>query len=655
MALLNVPKRVLLGRPMRSDRLEHTLLPKRLALPVFSSDALSSVAYATQEIMVALLLAGTALLHFAPYAAAGVVVLLLVVTVSYRQTVKEYPSGGGAYIVAHENLGANAGLIAASALLIDYVLTVSVSVAAGVDAIVSARGSLAPHAVAICIGFIAAVTLINLRGLKESGTVFAIPTYGFVIGVYVLLTVALVRILGGAELVSDAARFKIEPEHLVAPGAATAFLVLRAFASGCTALTGVEAISNGVPAFKRPASVNAAKTLMMMAALSVTMFIGITALALHMDARYVEDVHHLVGAPDGYQQRTVMAQIAAAVFGDGSFLFYYVQAFTAGILILAANTAFQDFPRLASILSQDRYLPRQLHNRGDRLVFSNGIVMLAGFASLLVFVFDARVTKLIQLYIVGVFVSFTLSQLGMVRHWQKKEREDPTADHGRILRAKLVNGFGAVATFVVLIVVLIAKFTHGAYIVVITIPIIFAIMKGINRHYRRVAVELRADDTRPVLPSRMHAVVLVSQLHNPTLRALNYAKAIRPTTLEALYVATDDEESARLQREWDAKGIDVPLVIRESPYREVTGPVLDYVRNFPRQGERDVVTVIIPEFVVGKWWEHLLHNQSALVLKGRLLFQPGVAVISVPWHLSSSPEPEAPVESVATRRVRLKL
>ncbi len=655
MALRNVPKRVLLGSPMRSDRLEHTLLPKRLALPVFSSDALSSVAYATQEIIVALLIAGTALLHWAGWAAGGVVVLLVVVTISYRQTVKEYPSGGGAYIVAHENLGANAGLIAASALLIDYVLTVSVSVAAGVDAIVSAKGSLAPHAVIMCIGFIAFVTMINLRGLKESGVFFAIPTYGFVVGIYALLATAVVKIAGGAHLVSEAAQYELRPEHVAGAGLATAFLVLRAFASGCTALTGVEAISNGVPAFKKPSSKNASTTLLMMAALSISMFIGITVLAIHLKARYVENVEQLINAPHGYQQKTVVAQIAASVFGDGSFLFFYIQAFTAGILILAANTAFQDFPRLTSILSQDRYLPRQLHNRGDRLVFSNGIFVLAVFASALVYVFDARVTKLIQLYIVGVFVSFTLSQMGMVKHWQKKEREDPTADRAEIRRSKAINAFGAAATFVVFVVVLFAKFTHGAYIVVIAVPILFSIMKGINRHYRRVAVELRAADTRPVLPSRMHAIVLVSQLHNPTLRALNYAKAIRPSTLEALYVAVDEHDSQRLQKEWFDKAIDVPLVIRESPFREVTRPVLEYVRNFPRESERDVVTVIIPEFVVGKWWENLLHNQSALALKGRLLFQPGVAVISVPWHLSSSPAPEEPVRPVAARRTRRRL
>ena len=370
-----------------------------------------------------------------------------------------------------------------------------------------------------------------------------------------------------------------------------------------------------------------------MGVISISMFLGISFLAVAADVRIGESFEH----------RTVVAQLASATFGDKTFLFYYIQAFTAGILILAANTAYQDFPRLSSILAQDRYLPRQLYNRGDRLVFSNGIVALAVFASLLIWVFDAELTRIIQLYLVGVFVSFTMSQLGMVKHWDRIKAEDPDANLGQIRRSRLINLVGAVMTSVVLVIVLISKFTHGAYMVVIAIPIIFALMKSINRHYMRVQRELRASDTRPVLPARMHAIVLVSQLHNPTLRALNFAKAIRPSTLQALYVATDEEESQQLQHEWADKEIDVPLVVRDSPFREVTAPVLDYVRNFPRESPRDVVTVIIPEFVVGKWWEQLLHNQSALLLKGRLLFQPGVTVVSVPWHLSSAPEPEEPV------------
>ena len=643
MGLLDIPKRIFVGRPIRSEDMGHTLLPKSLALPVFSSDALSSVAYATEEILLVLALGGLAFFTSTPYVAAGVVLLMIIVTASYRQTVREYPSGGGAYIVAHENLGPTAGLAAASALLIDYVLTVSVSVAAGVFAIYSAVPSLREHKVSISVGFIAFITLLNLRGVKESGRIFAVPTYGFVVGIYAMIAVGFWKIATGGSILSDTAQTHITATHKTG-GLLTLLLLLRAFSSGCTALTGVEAISNGVPAFKKPQAENAAKTLLMMAVLAISMFIGITALAI------IAKVH---ANPHGEDVKSVVAHIAEAVFGAKTFGFYYVQAFTAGILILAANTAFQDFPRLSSILAQDRYLPRQLHNRGDRLVFSNGVVLLALFASLLVIVFDAEVTRLIQLYVVGVFVSFTLSQFGMVRHWNKKLAEDPEADQGAIMRSKVLNALGGSTTALVLVIVLISKFTKGAYIIVIAAPILFFIMRGIHGHYERVARELRLATTRPVLPARNHAIVLVSQLHNPTLRALNYAKSIKPHTLTALYVGVDDAESRNLQEEWDRAGIDVPLKVIASPYREITKPVLDYVRRLREaSGDRDVVTVVIPEYVVGKWWEQLLHNQSALRIKAFLLFQPGVMVTSVPWHLSSAPEPEEAVAPVGGDRAR---
>jgi amino acid transporter len=633
MGLLDVPKRIFVGRPIRSEDMGHTLLPKKLALPVFSSDALSSVAYATEEILLVLALGGLAFFSSAKFVALGVVVLFAIVTVSYRQTVREYPSGGGAYIVAHENVSQNAGLVAASSLMIDYVLTVSVSIAAGVYAIYSAAPGLEKHRVSIGLGFVVFITLMNLRGVKESGTFFAIPTYGFVVGIFVMLALGFAKMLTGGHLHAESEHLALVREAKVG-GLYTMFLLLRAFASGCTALTGVEAISNGVPAFKKPQAENAAKTLLMMAVLAVTMFAGITALALAAHVHVSEGVAHT----------SVVSQIASAVFGAKSVGFYYIQAFTAAILILAANTAYQDFPRLASILAQDRYLPRQLHNRGDRLVFSNGVVLLAFFAGLLIYVFDAEVSRLIQLYIVGVFVSFTLSQIGMVRHWNAKLRDDPHADRGEINRSRALNCLGAAATAVVLVIVLLVKFMHGAYIVVITVPILFAIMKGIHSHYARVAAELRLASTRPVLPARNHAVVLVSQLHNPTLRALNYAKSIKPHTLTALYVEVDAEETRKLIADWDRAGIDVDLKVVASPYREVTKPVLDYVRRLRQSGgDRDVVTVVIPEYVVGKWWEQLLHNQSALRIKAFLLFQPGVMVTSVPWHLSSSPEPEEAV------------
>ena len=636
MALFDIPKRIFVGRPLRSDAVGHTLLPKKLALPVFSSDAMSSVSYATEEVLLALAAGGLAFYSSTPWIALGVVALFMVITASYRQTVREYPQGGGDYTVAHENVTKNAGLVAASALLIDYVLTVSVSIAAGVYALTSAYPEsqfLKEHRVGVALGFIVFITLMNLRGVKEAGTFFAIPTYGFVLGIMTMLIVGLVKIVTGGDLVAESANLHIEEQHL--GGLASAFLLARAFSSGCTALTGVEAIANGVPAFKKPQSENAAKTLLMLAAIAITMFVGITTLAVAADVR-VSGHGHGTG-------KSVVAQIAAAVFGDKTLLFFYVQFFTAAILVLAANTAFQDFPRLASLLAQDRYLPRQLHNRGDRLVFSNGVVALAVFASLLVVAFDANVSRLIQLYIVGVFVSFTLGQGGMVLRWTRKLRDPASTpeDRRRMQRARLINAVGSATTAVVLVIVLLSKFTHGAWIVVLAMPIIFAIMKAISRHYARVAKELRLASTRPVLPARNHAVVLVSQLHNPTLRALNYAKSIKAHTLSALYVEVDENESRRLQEEWDKTGIDVPLKVVASPFREITKPVLDYVRRLREEGgDRDVVTVVIPEYVVGKWWEQLLHNQSALRIKAFLLFQPGVMVTSVPWHLSSAPEPE---------------
>jgi hypothetical protein len=419
------------------------------------------------------------------------------------------------------------------------------------------------------------------------------------------------------------------------------FFALRAFSSGCTALTGIEAIANGVPAFRPPKSRNAATTLAMLGALAVTMFAGITALALAANVHVAENTCDLIGFPGNCQtdpQRTVIAQLGAAIFGgDHSVGFYYIQAASALILILAANTAFNGFPLLGSVLAQDRYLPRQLHTRGDRLVFSNGIIVLAGFAMLLIWVFDASVTRLIQLYIIGVFTSFTLGQLGMVRHWNRTLRtEQDQEKRRRIFRSRAINATGGTVTCLVLIIVLIEKFLLGAWIVVIAMPVIFWTMKSINRHYTRVAEELVPDDERGMLPSRVHAIVLVSKLHKPTLRALAYAKATRPDTLTALTVNVDDDETRALQAEWDRRSVKLPLTIVESPYREITRPVLDYVKRQRRESPRDVVAVFVPEYVVGRWWEHLLHNQSALRLKGRLLFTPGVMVTSVPWQLESS-------------------
>ncbi len=634
--LLTVPKRLLVGRPLRSERLGDTLLPKKLALPVFCSDPLSSNAYATEEILLMLSMGGLALLYLTPWVAAAVVLLLVVVVVSYRQTCRAYPDGGGAYAVSRANLGPNAALVAASALLVDYVLTVAVSVAAGVANIVSAFPELAPHAVGISLGFVALLSVMNLRGTKESGTVFAIPTYGFLVTVFLMLGMGAFRSLTGDAPVAESASFVITEEHEVS-GLLLIALVLRAFSSGCTALTGVEAVSNGVPSFRPPKSRNAAATLAIMGGLTIAMFVGITALALVADVHVAHDPSQLVGAPADYVQRTVIAQNAGAVFGTGSVMFFAVQGFTAAILILAANTAYNGFPILASILSADGYLPRQFHRRGDRLVFSNGIIVLAVLAGALIFAFDASTTRLIQLYIIGVFVSFTLSQWGMVRHWTTelgRPGDDPR--RGQMLRARAINGLGAALTALVLVVVLLTKFTHGAYLVVIAMPTLFILMRAIKRHYDKVSLELRPAAGGATLPSRVHAVVLVSRLHAPTLQALAYARATRPSSLTAVTSQTSSEETRALQREWAERDIPVSLVILDSPYRDVTGPVLDYIAGVRRRSPRDVVAVFIPEYVVGHWWEHLLHNQSALRLKARLLFRSGVMVTSVPWQLRSA-------------------
>jgi amino acid transporter len=630
-----MPKRLLVGEPLRSDRIGETLLPKKLALPVFCSDPLSSNAYATEEILLVLGLGGTALLRLTPWVAAAVVLLLVIVVASYRQTCRAYPRGGGAYAVSRANLGPNVALVAASALLVDYVLTVAVSVAAGVANIVSALPALGPHAVMLSLGFVGVLALMNLRGVRESGTVFAIPTYGFVASVFVMLAAAGCRALLGHPPVAESAQFAITPSHHVS-GLLLVALLLRAFSSGCTALTGVEAVSNGVPNFRRPKARNAAATLAIMGGLTVAMFVGITALAMVSKVHVVDDTSRLVGAPPGYQQPTVIAQLAAAVFTGQSVGFYLVQMFTAAILVLAANTAFNGFPILASILGGDGYLPRQFHRRGDRLVFSNGIVGLAVLSGLLIAMFAASTTRLIQLYIIGVFVSFTLSQLGMVRHWTQRLGRTAGAERRRLHQARAINALGAATTALVLVVVLLTKFTHGAYIVVVAMPSMFLVMKGIHGHYGRVTAELRPAPAGVPLPSRVHAVVLVSQLHTPTLQALAYARATRPTTLVALTVQTSAEETAELQQQWIERDVPVDLVVLDSPYRDVTGPALSYIGRLRHNNPRDVVAVFIPEYVVGHWWEHLLHNQSALRLKARLLFRPGVMVTSVPWPLNSA-------------------
>ncbi|NYJ08980.1 APC family permease [Petropleomorpha daqingensis] len=638
-----LPKRLVLGRPVRSDRVGESLLPKRLALPIFASDALSSVAYATQEILIVLTLGGTAYLYLAPWLAAGVVVLLVTVVLSYRQVVHAYPSGGGDYEVAMKNHGQFAALVVASALLTDYVLTVAVSVSSGTDNIISAFPGLDRHRVLIAVGLVIVLAAANLRGLRESGKTFAVPTYLFAAGIVIMIVTGLIREFFGTPIVAESAQYGIVPDpgHVGLTGLALIFFALRAFASGTTALTGIEAVANGVPAFKPPKSRNAAITLSLLGGLACTLFAGVTALALLGKVHYVDPAtpcRLLSPTCDTEPQRTVIAQLASATFGgDSSPVFFYIQATTALVLILAANTAFNGFPLLGSVLAQDRFLPRQLHTRGDKLVFSNGILLLAGFAALLIIAFDADVTRLIQLYIIGVFTSFSIGQWGMVRHWNRllKTERDPVVRR-RERRSQIINTIGGSLTSVVLVIIIITKFSHGAWLVLVAMPLIFLLMKAINRHYANVSRQLVPDSDVRLLPSKVHAIVLVSKVHKPTLRALAFARATRPDVLTALTVNVDDADTRSLQTEWERYDIPVPLTVLESPYREITRPVLDYVKAIRRDSPRELVVVFVPQYVVGHWWENVLHNQSALRLRARLQFTPGVMITTVPWQLESS-------------------
>jgi amino acid transporter len=649
---------------MRSDRLGETLLPKKLALPVFASDALSSVAYAPDEILLTLGLAGgTLALTHSWQIALVVVVVMAVVIMSYRQNVHAYPSGGGDYEVASTNLGPRAGLTVASALLVDYVLTVAVSVSSGVQNAAAAFTFIRGHEALVAVAIIVALTAMNLRGVRESGTAFAIPTYLFMTAVLGMALFGFYRKLSGDLPLAESAKFDLAPasgfESLST--LAMGFLLLRAFSSGCAALTGVEAISNGVPAFKKPKSKNAATTLLLMGTISVTMLMSMITLATWTQVKYADDEANqllLNGQPVGgaYVQDTVMGQVSKAVFSDFPAGVVIVSIVTGLILVLAANTAFNGFPVLGSILARDGYLPRQLHTRGDRLAFSNGILILAGAAAFLVVIFDADVTRLIQLYIVGVFVSFTLSQIGMVRHWNRHLRvEKHPQARTRMLHSRIINGIGATMSGLVLVVVLATKFIHGAGYAIAAMLVLFFLMSGIRKHYDAVSDELAVSegDTRhQMLPSRVHAIVLVAKIHKPTLRALSYARATRPSILEAVTVDVDPEETRVLQAEWDRRDIPVPLKALDSPYREITRPVLDYVRSIRSGNPRDLVVVYIPQYVVGHWWEQLLHNQSALRLRARLLFTPGVMVSSVPWQLASSAGAEERFEGPVVGDVR---
>lgn len=750
-------KRVFLGRPMSSGELEHTLLPKTIALPVFASDPLSSNAYATQEALIVLAGAGAAGLSLIQPVSLAVATLLMIVVISYRQTVKAYPTGGGAYRVAHENLGQYPGLLAASALLIDYVLTVSVSITAGVEAIASAAPAVHDQRIVVAFLFIGFVTIINLRGVKESGTLFAIPTYGFVLSIFLLIGTGVVKCIGGCPQADSASL--VNELHDVGP--ITFILVIRAFAAGTTALTGVEAIADGVPAFRYPQSKNAATTLSIMAALAISMFLGISWLADNTNVVYIEHLEN---------QRSVVAQVADTIF-NGGFMFYVVQIMSAAILILAANTAYQDFPRLASILARDRYMPRQFMNRGDRLVFSNGVLILAVSSAFLIYAFDAQLTKLIQLYLVGVFISFTLSQTGMVV--RSRNLKPPGWK-----KTVVISGFGGTITAIVLVVIGASKFAKGAWIVMAAIPVLIFLMRSVYNHYTQVAeelanpdrvpvdrrpgnqhmiiyvpkvdtasaravgyaramrarsisavtldstnigpwramapdipistiedvgtntkslkrhlksarAELNADDfltlmvpevlktmslweiiLRPRLhrlkasllfaegvqvmdvpilrehidashdethePARNYTLVLVSGVSNATLQAIEYAETLQSVDLRAVSFGLDEEASEGLGNAWLEAQVPHPLEIEASPFRDIGTSLAHYIRQFKADGIDRQVTVVLPEFVVTKKRHQILHNQTALLVKRRLLFERGVVVVSVPYHLKEA-------------------
>ncbi len=668
-------KRFFIGRALRTEQAAHERLSKKTALAVFSSDALSSTAYATEEILLVLAVAAVygqagAFKYVVPISI-GIAVLLIIVALSYRQTIHAYPSGGGAYIVAKENLGTNAGLVAGASLLVDYVLTVAVSIAAGVAAITSmVQGTryawLEEHKVFLCLVFITFIAIANLRGVRESGALFAAPTYAFLVSFLFMIGYGLFTYYSFGETVPAPAPEEIKTAEGYTLQPLTLFLILGAFSNGCAALTGIEAISNGVPAFKKPEASNAATTLVLMAALLTTMFLGTSVLA------YLYGIHP-------HESETVISQFARIMFtGPMAWFYYVVQIATALILLLAANTSFADFPRLASLLARDRFLPRQFSTRGDKLVFSNGIVILAIFAGILVIIFAGNTSRLIPLYAVGVFLSFTLSQSGMVRHWlkerfaEKKRNGDAlelqaasihftesTVDADALPDAELaaseqrgsafvsdevtdgshwkksiaINAIGAIATFVVLCVFVATKFIHGAWIVVVVIPALVFMFRAIHKHYLGVAKQLSTEGLGSLRPIRHTVIVPISGIHRGVVCALQYATSIAPEHVKAVYVDFDEEATAKLRQKWERWGAGVQLVVLPSPYRELTRPLLRYIARLELKNGNDILTVVLPEFVPARWWQHLLHNQSSLMLKGALLFRKGVIVTSVPYHL----------------------
>lgn len=639
-------KRILIGEPLTSQQVDDQLLPKRMALPIFASDALSSVAYAPQELVMILLIGGLTFLSFTPLVAIAVVVLLIVVVLSYRQLIKAYPSGGGDYEVASKNLGEIPGVIVAAALLVDYVLTVAVSVASGVDNIISAVPGLDPFRVELAVGFVILIIVVNLRGVREASLVFAIPTYVFIGSVGIMIVTGLIRTFLGDAPVASSHDFTVQAESL--GQAAVILLILRAFSSGCSALTGVEAVSNGVPAFRAPKVRNAQSTLVLMGSIAICLFAGLTALALITGVHYAENPCDLIGFDCTTPQPSLMAQIAAATFGGGSIAFFIVQAATACVLLLAANTAFNGFPLLGAVLARDGYAPKSLNTRGDRLVFSNGMILLGIAAIAVLIVFQARLTTLIQLYIIGVFVSFSLGQIGMVRHWRRVLRgpaEDTAgsgidgasaADRRSAKIGLIINSAGAVMTVLVLVIVTITKFTHGAYLVFFAIPILAFLMLGVKRYYRDVEHEIAIDDTTKFGASGDVAIVLVNHLQKPVMKAIDYAIAAKHDKTLAVHVAVSADDAAKVQREWADHLVPIPLVIVESPYRSFAQPVTQFIKQYRQKHGSSVVTVYLPQYIVGHWWESFLHNRRARRLANQLMLVHGVSITLVPWLLDSS-------------------
>lgn len=638
-------KRIFLGKKLSNKKLEGELLPKSVALPIFSSDPLSSVAYGPQELLMILTLGavgGVSTLIYTPWIASMVVALLAIIVLSYRKVIKAYPSGGGDYEVAKTNIGEKSALVVASALLIDYVMTVAVSISAGTDNLISAFPALDPFRIEIAIGFIILLMAINLRGVRESGLAFAVPTYIFIASVFALIGTGLYRLLVlGEDLTAPSSGYEVHVEQqLQATPWLLAFLLLRSFASGSAALTGIEAIANGVPAFRKPKVKNAQITMTLMGMTAITMFAGIIFFGLATGIQYIEDPElQLKGADlaafSAGPQQSVIAQLGVAIFGNGSIMFFVLQAATAAILLLAANTAFNGFPLLSSVLAKDKYAPKALLTRGDRLVYSNGMLSLTAAALVMVLLFEADVTRLIQLYVLGVFTAFTVGQIGMLRHW-KRGLKDGSINKREATSGRIINGIGASLTGLVLAIVTVTKFLEGAWVVfVIAIPL-YWVMLNTNRYYKTIEAEIALDESTQFGSKGDYAVVLMDKLNKPQLKALDYALSSKHDRLDAVHVAVDPDRAEAFRLEWKEFGIKVPLKIIESPYRDFSAPLIEFLEDHRKRHGRERISVYLPKYIVGHWWEHIFHNHRANRLRSRLLYVRGVMVTLVPWRLESA-------------------